>query len=39
LLDPRRQRLSEAASRYRAGQWREAEAVFREVLAEDPQNA
>jgi tetratricopeptide (TPR) repeat protein len=39
LRDPRRQRLSEAASRYRAGQWREAEAVFREVLAEDPQNA
>jgi tetratricopeptide (TPR) repeat protein len=39
LLDPRRQRLSEAARRYRAGQWREAEAAFREVLAEDPQNA
>jgi tetratricopeptide (TPR) repeat protein len=39
LLDPRRQRLSEAASLYRAGKLRDAEAALRELLAQDPENA
>jgi tetratricopeptide (TPR) repeat protein len=39
LLDRRRQRLSEAASLYRAGKLRDAEAALRELLAQDPENA
>jgi len=39
LPGTRRQRLSEAARRYRAGELREAEALLRELLAQDPENA
>jgi len=31
-------KLSQAASRYRAGRFREAEALLREVLAENPES-